>query len=265
MDEQKEIFFWEHIEELRKHIIHCFYAIAISTVILMNNKKIIFDYILFGPAKKNFITYRLLSLFTKKISFFIKPVFYLSDNLEIQNRKIFGQFNTYIWFCLMGGLILSSPYIFYEFWKFIKPALSAKEKKYSKGIIMFLSTLFFIGIFFGYFILFPFLIHFGFSFKISHFPKNIFDLSDYISLMIHSVLSMGFLFLFPFFIFFFTKIGIISPIYLKKYRRYAFFIMLIISSAITPGDILSTIIVMIPLMILYQGSIYISYFFINSK
>ncbi|WP_185862343.1 twin-arginine translocase subunit TatC [Blattabacterium cuenoti] len=264
MDENK-MPFWKHIEELRKHIIHCFCAIIIAMIILMNNKNIIFDCIIFGPSKTDFITYRIFYKLTNTfLGVHLNSVSFFSQNLEIQNRQIFGQFHIYMWTCFIGGFILSFPYVFYEFWKFIKPALSDKEKKYSVGILLMGSILFILGVLFGYFILCPFLIHFGYSFKISHIPKNIFDLSDYISLIIHSVLSMGILFLFPFFIFFLTKMELISYFFLKKYRKHAFMILLIIASAITPGDILSTIIVLIPLLILYQVSIYIS-FYVNKK
>ncbi|WP_185856959.1 twin-arginine translocase subunit TatC [Blattabacterium cuenoti] len=252
--------FWKHIEELRKHIIHCFCAIIIAMIILMNNKNIIFDYIIFGPAKKDFITYRLFYNLTKSfLGVHLNSVSFLYKNLEIQNRQIFGQFNIYVWTCFIGGFILSFPYVIYEFWKFIKPALSDKEKKYSLWILIMVTFLFLLGIFFGYFILCPFLIHFGYSFRISYVPKNIFDLSDYISLILHSVFSMGIIFLFPFLIFFLTKMELISYFFLKKYRKHAFLILLVIASAITPGDILSTIIVLIPLLILYQVSVYISF------
>ncbi|WP_185856475.1 twin-arginine translocase subunit TatC [Blattabacterium cuenoti] len=256
--------FLEHIEELRTHVIHSLFAIIIATIFLMNNKSIVFDDILFGPAKTDFITYR---IFSKLENFFYKKktVSFLKKKLEIQNRKIFGQFNMYIWTCFIGGIILSFPYIFYEFWKFIRPALSENEKKYSRQIITTVTLLFLLGVLFGYFILCPFLIHFGYSFRISSFPKNIFDLSDYISLIMHSILSMGITFLFPIFIYFLTKIELLSYSFLKKYRKHAFFIMLIISSAITPGDILSTIIVLIPMMILYQLSISISFSLFYSK
>ncbi|WP_185870699.1 twin-arginine translocase subunit TatC [Blattabacterium cuenoti] len=263
-NEKKEMPFLEHIEEFRKHLIHSICAIVIATILLMNNKHIIFDYILFGPAKTDFITYR---IFSKLENFFFqkKKMDFFSKNLEIQNRKMFGQFNVYIWTCFIGGIILSFPYVFYEFWKFIKPALSEKEKKYSREIIAIVTFLFLLGIFFGYFILCPFLIHFGYTFKISSFPKNIFDLSDYISLMMHSILSMGITFLFPILIYFLTKIELLSYSFLKKYRKHAFLIILIIASAITPGDILSTIIVLIPLIILYQLSICISFSLSTTK
>ncbi|WP_185866222.1 twin-arginine translocase subunit TatC [Blattabacterium cuenoti] len=257
---ENKMSFWKHIGELRKHIIHCFCAIIIAMIILMNNKDIIFDYIIFGPSKKNFITYRIFYKLTNTfLGIHLNPVSFFSRDLEIQNRQIFGQFNIYVWTCFIGGVILSFPYVFYEFWKFIRPALSDEEKKYFRGILIIVTILFGLGVLFGYFVLCPFLIQFGYSFRISYVPKNIFDLSDYISLIINSVLSMGIIFLFPFFIFILTKIELISYNFLKKYRKHAFLIMLIIASAITPGDILSTIVVFIPLFLLYQVSIYVSF------
>ncbi|WP_185877039.1 twin-arginine translocase subunit TatC [Blattabacterium cuenoti] len=255
---ENKISFLEHIEELRNRLIHCIIAIIIATVVLMNNKKIVYDYIIFAPSKKDFITYRILHKFTNPF-FKVHSISFLQKNLEIQNRQIFGQFNVYIWTCFIGGIILSFPYTFYEFWKFIKPALSDKEKKFSIKIFIIVPILFMLGILFGYFVLFPFLINFGYYFRISNVPKNIFDLSDYISLIVHSSLSMGIMFLFPFFIFFLTKLELVSHLFLKRYRKHAFLIMLVIASAITPGDILSTIIVLIPLLILYQISICVSF------
>ncbi len=259
MNELKKMPFWEHIEELRKHFFHCFFSVIIMTIFLMINKEFLFDKIIFAPSKVNFITYRLFSKFTKcKIGKYFGPIIFLSNNIEIQNRKIFGQFNTYINSCITGGCILSFPYFFYRFWLFISPALSKKEKQSSKKILFISLLLFIFGSSFGYFILCPFLINFGYYFKISNVPKNIFELSDYISLIIYTVFSMGIVFLLPLFIFILTKLGLISYTFLIKYRKHSLLIMLIFASAITPGDIISTIIVLIPLLILYQISIWIS-------
>ncbi|WP_185873486.1 twin-arginine translocase subunit TatC [Blattabacterium cuenoti] len=257
MNKQIKIPFWKHIEELRTRIIRCIIVIIISMIFFMFNKHIVFDLIIFGPSKMNFISYRLLKYITKNIIKYNSNQFFEKD-LYIQNRKIFGQFNTYIWTSFIGGIILSFPYISYEFWGFLSPALSKKEKKYSKKIFLMILILFSTGIFFGYFILCPFLIHFSYFFKISNIPKNIFDLSDYISLITNSVLLMGIIFLFPLFIFLLTKMNLITYEFLNKYKKHAFLIKLIIASAITPGDIISTIIVIVPMIILYQISLFIS-------
>ncbi len=249
--------FWKHIEELRIRIIRCIIVIIISMIFLMLNKHIVFDIIIFGPSKMNFISYRLLKYITKNIIKYNSHQFFEKD-LYIQNRKMFGQFNVYIWTSLIGGIIISFPFIFYELWGFINPALSKKEKKFCKKIFFIMFILFSTGIFFGYYILCPFLIHFSYFFKISYIPKNIFDLSDYISIITNSILLMGIIFLFPCFIYFLSKINLISHKFLKKYQKHAFLIKLIIASAITPGDIISTIIVLIPMIILYQISLWIS-------
>lgn len=237
-----------HIEILRKHIIHSIIAVFITTIFIMCNKKIIFDYIILAPLKKNFITYKIFQNFSKS--------YILSDNIQIQNRQIFGQFNTYMWVSIISGLILASPYIFYEIWNFIKPALSLNEKKYCKKIIFISLILFLLGILFGYFILCPMVIHFGYTFIISKIPKNIFDLNDYIYIITQSTISMGITFLIPLFIYFLDKSGLININILKKYRKHIILILTIIAAAITPSDILSTIIIVIPLIILYELSIF---------
>lgn len=243
----KKMSILSHIEILRKHIIHSLIGIFIGTIFVMFNKKILFDYIILGPSKANFITYK---IFNKISNFLILP-----DNIQIQNRQIFGQFNIYMWVCIISGFILSSPYIFYEIWNFIKPALSLSEKKYFKKIIFISLFLFLIGILFGYFLVCPMAIHFGYTFNISKIPKNIFDLSDYIYIVTQSTICMGITFLIPLFIYFLNKLELIEINTLKKYRKHVILILTIIAAAITPSDILSTIIVVLPLIILYELSI----------
>lgn len=245
--------FFQHIKILRKHIIRILLGIIICTIILMYNKKILFDIIIFGPSKSNFIIYKILNkyqYFKEKYNFLLE-----NNNLLIQNRYIFGQFNTYIWISFLGGLILSSPYIFFEIWSFIKPALHKKEIKYFNILFIISLLLFIIGILFGYFIVFPIIIQFSYDFKISNIPKNIFDLSDYISIFMQVIFSIGIAFLIPIILLLLNKIDIINVKILQKYRKHAILILLIISAAITPSDILSTIIITCPLIILYELSI----------
>lgn len=248
------MFFWEHIEEFREHLLKCLFSIFIGTFLVMIHKSIIFDYILFAPAKSSFISYRLFKLigilFNKKVKLM------LHYNLILQNRQMLGQFNTFLYVSFIGGIILSFPYVFYEFWCFIRPGLSGIELFYSKEIILFSSILFILGLFFGYFILCPMAIQFGETFKVSNLPENIFDLSDYISIITHLTLSIGFLFLFPIAVFFLTKLELIDTTFLRMYRKHAFILILIISAAVTPSDLLSMFIAMVPLLILYEISIY---------
>lgn len=239
-----------HIEILRKHIIRSIIGIFIATLFIMCNKKIMFDYIILAPSKANFITYKIFKNISKS-DFLI-----LSDNIQIQNRQIFGQFNTYMWVCIIAGCILSSPYIFYEIWQFVNPALSLSEKRYFQKIIFISLFLFLLGILFGYFVVCPMAINFGYTFNISEIPKNIFDLNDYIYIITQSTISMGITFLIPLFIYFLNKSGLIEVYILKKYRKHVILILTIIAAAITPSDILSTIIVVLPLIILYELSIF---------
>lgn len=247
--------FLEHIEVLRRHLIHGLFGVVVGAFVLMLNKEILFDYVIFAPARADFFTYRLFNIIGEWLG---QPdLLILPQDLQIQNRKLFGQFNTYIWSCVFWGGILASPYVFYELWKFIKPALSIEERRCSQGIIIVASLLFFSGVLFGYFVLFPMAIQFGYGFTISSLPQNIFDLSDYISMITQSVLTMGITFLFPLLAYFLAKSGLITPEFLSTYRKHAFLVLLIIAAAITPSDILSTAIAVLPLLFLYELSVYV--------
>ncbi|WGH26257.1 MAG: twin-arginine translocase subunit TatC [Candidatus Bostrichicola ureolyticus] len=250
-----------HIKILRKHIIRSLCSIILSGIILMFNKEIIFDKIIFGPIKNNFITYRLL----KTIGNFFCDHVDFSPNFKIQNRKILGQFNIYISVCIIGGFIISFPYICYELWMFIKPGLTIKEQKFYRIITIISYILFILGIFFGYFLLSPMILQFGDNFKISNIPQNVFDLSDYIFTIIISTFYMGIVFLFPICAFVLTKLGLITPNLLHNYRKHAILLILIIASAITPGDIINTIVALIPIILLYQISVFIVSLVYNKK
>lgn len=245
---------WNHLEEFREHLLKSLFSIFIGTFLVMIHRTIIFDYILFAPAKSSFISYKLF----KFIGFLLKKNknLILQNNLSLQNRQMLGQFNTYLCVSFIGGIILAFPYIFYEFWCFIRPGLSGKELFYSKRIILSSSILFLLGLLFGYFILCPMALQFGETFKVSNLPENIFDLSDYISIITHLTLNIGFLFLFPIIVFFSVKLKLISPTFLRMYRKHAFILILIIAAAITPSDLISMFIAIIPLLILYEISIY---------
>lgn len=169
-----------------------------------------------------------------------------------------GQFSAHMWTSIYAGFILAFPYVLYEFWKFISPGLKENERKSSRGFITIASILFFLGVLFGYFLISPLSINFLGSYQVSDEVINQFDIGSYIALVRTSVLACGIIFELPILIYILTKIGIITPEFLKKYRKYALIIVLIISAIITPPDILSQIIVAIPILILYEVSIYIS-------
>jgi len=169
-----------------------------------------------------------------------------------------GQFTTHIWVSFIAGLIIGMPYVLWEFWKFIKPALYDSEKKVARGVVFYSSILFFIGVLFGYYIIAPLSINFLGSYQVSETINNTINLSSYISTVSLIVLACGFIFELPIIVYFLTKVGLLTPKIMRTYRRHALVATLILSAVITPPDISSQILVAIPIVILYEFSIRIS-------
>jgi len=252
-----EMSFLDHLEELRWHLIRATLAVVIAGLIAFIAKDFIFDTILFGPKKTNFLTYRMLCALSQSLGF---DESFCLDKLPfvIQSRTMAGQFSAHIWTAITAGFIISFPYIIWEFWRFVSPAMHTNEKRNAKGFILITSILFFIGVLFGYYIITPLSINFLGAYQVSEEVLNEFDLSSYIGLIRASVLSCGLVFELPIIIFFLSKIGLVTPEVLKKYRKYSLVVVLILSAIITPPDIASQIIVSIPILILYEISIFIS-------
>lgn len=253
-----EMSFLDHLEDLRWHLIRATSAIVIAGSIAFFFKKFIFDVVLFGPMNMSFPTYRWLCNIS---TFFnIKDTTFCADAFPfiIQNRVVAGQFSAHIWTSITAGFVIAFPYVLYQLWKFISPGLLVDERRYSRGFIVIASFLFFVGILFGYYIMTPLSINFLANYNISNNISNEFDLSSYIGLLKSAVLASGFIFELPIVIYFLTKIGLVTPQFLIKYRKYALVIVLILAAIITPPDVTSQIIVAIPILILYQVSIYIS-------
>ena len=169
-----------------------------------------------------------------------------------------GQFSADIWTSFFAGFIISFPYIIYQFWSFISPGLHSKERKHSRGFIIITTVLFFIGVLFGYYIVTPLSINFLANYSVSDVVSNEFDLSSWVAIIRSSCLASGFIFELPIIIYFLTKIGLVTPQIMRKYRKFALVIVLILSAIITPPDLASQVIVAIPILVLYQVSIYIS-------
>lgn len=252
-----EMSFLDHLEELRWHLIRATFAILVAGTLAFLFKEFIFDTILFGPKKMSFPTYKMLC---KAANFIGVETTFCGDSLPfiIQSRTMAGQFSAHIWTSITVGLIVSFPYVIYEFWKFISPGLYENERKYAHGFIIISSLLFFLGVLFGYYVVTPLSINFLGTYQVSSEVLNEFDLSSYTGLVRASVLAAGLVFELPIIIYFLTKIGLVTPQFLKKYRKYALVLVLILSAIITPPDIASQVIVAIPVLILYQISIYIS-------
>lgn len=251
--------FLDHLEELRWHLIRAVLAVVIAAGIAFIFKSFIFDVLLFGPAKPDFFSYRVLCDLSGLVG--MEGGFCDQEmNFRIQSRTMGGQFSAHVWTSITAGFIIAFPFVIYEFWKFVAPAMHTNEKKYAKGFIFVTSLLFFLGVLFGYYVVTPLSINFLGKYQVSETVFNDFDLSSYISLVRASVLASGLIFELPILIYFLTKVGIVTPQFLRKYRKYALVIVLILSAIITPPDIVSQIIVAIPVLILYEISIIISRF-----
>ena len=256
--------FLDHLEELRWHIIRATTSVMIAASAAFVAKDFIFNQILFGPKKADFLTYRALCKLATKLEF-DQSLCFTDLPFRIQSRTMAGQFSAHIWTAITAGFIIAFPYIIYEFWKFISPAMHTKERKTAKGFIAISSLLFFLGVLFGYYVITPLSINFLGTYQVSEAVFNDFDLSSYIGLIRASVLACGLVFELPIVIYFLTKVGLVTPEYLKKYRKFALVIVLILAAVITPPDIASQIIVAIPILILYEISIVISRWVIKKE
>ena len=257
MSIEKEMTFLDHLEELRWHLIRATFSIIILGSVAFLLKGFIFDYILFGPKKTDFVTYQWFCQISQTLgqgnSFCITEM-----PFRIQSRTMAGQFSAHLWTSILAGFIVGFPYVLYEFWRFISPGLHVNERKNARGFIFVASLLFFLGVLFGYYIVTPLSINFLGNYTVSQEVFNDFDLSSYIGMLRASVLASGLIFELPILIYFFTKIGLLTPTFLRKNRKFALVIVLSVSAIITPPDIASQIIVTIPVLILYEVSIWIS-------
>ncbi|EAR14992.1 MULTISPECIES: twin-arginine translocase subunit TatC [Robiginitalea] len=252
-----EMSFLDHLEELRWHLIRSTLAIVILGVGAFLMKDFIFDTIIFGPKKMSFPTYRLFCDIATSLGF---DSAFCADSLPftIQNRTMAGQFSAHIWTSIWAGFIVGFPYVLYEIWKFISPGLYEKERKHSRGFILIASALFFMGVLFGYYVVAPLSINFLGTYQVSEEVLNEIDISSFISTVRAAVIACGIMFELPIIIFFLTRVGLVTPEILRKYRKIALVIVLVLSAVITPPDVASQIIVAVPVLILYQISIYIS-------
>ncbi|WP_026753198.1 twin-arginine translocase subunit TatC [Sediminibacter sp. Hel_I_10] len=254
---EHEMSFLDHLEDLRWHLIRIVLAIVIGGFVAFLFSDFIFNVIIFGPKSMDFPTYKYLCQIAQFVG--VDTTFCAEElPFRIQNRTMGGQFSAHIWTSIYAGFVISFPYVIYQFWSFISPGLHSSERKYSKGFIVVTSFLFFLGVLFGYYIVTPLSINFLGTYTVSEQISNEIDISSYISLVRSSAIASGLIFELPIIIFFLTKIGLVTPQILKKYRKFALVIVLIVSAVITPPDIASQIIVAIPILILYQVSIYIS-------
>jgi sec-independent protein translocase protein TatC len=261
---QNEMSFLDHLEDLRWLLVRSTLAIVIMAIITYFFSDYLFDTIIFGPVRPTFFTYQFFCELSHTLGF-AENICITEFPFIIQNTSMEGQVNVFIWICLLAGFILSFPYILWEIWKFISPALYKNEKKNAKIFIFFSSLLFFIGILFGYYVVIPMSINFVATFTVSSLVLNQFTLDSYIGLVKTSVLASGLFFELPIIIYFLTKLGLVTPTFLRTYRKYAIVLVLIVAAIVTPPDVVSQTIVAIPMLLIYEASIFISVFVSKNK
>jgi sec-independent protein translocase protein TatC len=255
--EEKEMSFLDHVDELRKHLVRAALSIAVFTIFAFFYIDYIFHGIILGPLRKDFFTYRKLCEWSRS--------YYHNDHLcvkdfpiSLQNTEMAGQFMMSFKLAFLAGLIMAMPYMLWQLWKFIKPALNLNEVKNTRGFVFYTTSLFLAGICFGYFVLCPISVNFFASYSLSPLVKNEINIQSIVSFMSVLVLGTGLIFELPVLMYFLARIGLITSSFLKKYRKYAFIVILIISAIVTPPDIVSQVILTIPLYMLFEMGVFIT-------
>jgi len=251
---EKEMSFLEHLEELRWHIIRSLGSVVFFAVLVFFFKDFIFEQIVFAHKKDNFLTYRILCNIADFLC--IKP-----PNFDIVPREFGEKFFTHLKVSFWLGITISIPYIFFELWKFIKPGLYKKEQKAARGMVTICSSLFIFGILFGFFIIAPFAIKFlaGYSLSMSEVLVNdTTSLSSYVNYLTMFTVPTGFVFELPVIVYFLSRIGLLTPEFMRKYRKHSIVVILIFAAIITPPEIVTQILIGIPIFVLYEISIHVS-------
>lgn len=253
---EKEMSFLDHLEELRWHVIRSLGAIVVFTIVAFVEVKWIFSNVILAPAKSDFWTWR---MFCKLGQAFNSQDLCIDDiPLELQSRFMTGQFTITIVAAFIIGLVFAFPYVVWELWRFIKPGLRVRERKNSRGVVGAVSALFLAGISFGYYVIAPLMVYVMVNYQISDMIKNEFDITSYVSTVVTLVFGSGLLFQLPVVIFFLSKVGLVTPAFLRRYRKHSVVIILVIAAIITPPDPLSQTLISIPLYLLFEISIIIS-------
>lgn len=264
--------FLQHLEALRWHLVRSLGAIILLAIIIFLNKTLVFDGIIFAPKRADFITFTMLCEFSAVLHEFLPFMFTTPDVLcigqeipKLQNISMTGQFTSHIMVSLLGGLVAAFPYILWEVWRFVKPGLHPKERNMARGLIFFASVLFFGGVLFGYYVISPLSINFLSTYSVSAEVETIPTLRTYITTVTTVVVACGFLFELPVLVYFLTKTGLITPAFLRQYRRHFIVLALVLSAIITPPDVFSQLLVCFPLAVLYEVSILLSAYIVRKE
>ena len=265
MSEQpKEMSFLGHLEELRWHLVRSTAVIFVIAILLFYFQTEVYDEFIIAHLNPNFSTYL---FFCKVFGIIGLETGFCSMDFPttLQSLALTQQLMNSIWVSLILGVIISFPYLLWELWRFIAPGLHKKERNKSKGFLFIASLLFFIGVLFSYYVIMPMSVSFFYGYQISENIVNNFTLDSYISLFTNTMLGVSLVFELPVVIYFLSKLGLVTPEFLKKYRKHSLVVVLVLSAIITPPDIASQVIVSIPIMILYEVSIYVSRFVIKRQ
>lgn len=247
---EKTMSFLDHLEELRWRLVRSAIAVLIVAVVLWWFKEWILENLFLNMRDADFISFRLLCGW---FGICVEDV-----PLNMQSLAMSEQFSYALMISILGGIVVAFPYVFYQLWSFVRPGLKQNEKSAVKGLVISVSLLFFLGISFGYFIVAPLCVQFFGSFQISNEIKNEFTISSYMGTILSTIFYTGILFLMPVVAYIFTKLGVLTPAFLRKYRKHSIIAILILSAIITPPDLISQVIVGIPIYLLFESCILIS-------
>ena len=253
---KKDMSFLDHLEELRGRLVRAVLGMLAGVILIVVFHDFVVNNIIMGPRKADFITYRMFCDWSHKMGMG-EDLCLTPPSFSLQSTTMSGAMNADIMVCIIGGIILAFPFIFWQLWGFVKPGLNEREVQSVNGIVFYVSLLFFAGVAFGYFILAPLSIQFLGNYTFADVENNSTILS-YLKLTTSLVFGTGLIFQLPVLIYFLTKIGLVSSAFLKKYRKHAFVVNLIISAIITPPDVVSQLVVAMPILLLYEASIYVA-------
>lgn len=256
INEESEMTFWSHLEALRWHLVRSIIVVFVLAMVAFSFKEYIFNTVILAPKSDDFISNRILCKLGGLLG--VEGMCNGKFNLTVINIRLAGQFMTHLYISIMAALIAGAPYFVWELWRFIKPALNQKEQRHSRGAVVTISALFYIGILFSYFLIVPLTINFLGSYSVSAEVANQINLSSYISTVLSVTMALGIVFELPVLIYFLARTGIVTDTFLRKNRKVMLVLILILSAIITPPDVVSQILVAFPLMFLYEVSIRIA-------
>lgn len=256
---EAEMSFFDHIDVLRKHLLRALAVVLLLTAGAFYFTDFIFNTIIMGPKNPNFWTYRMMCKLVEKFPSLGSDFCITKIDAKIINTEMAGQFTLQLNSCVMVGIILGIPYLLFEIWLFVKPALHDNERKSASGFVAFASFLFFLGIMFGYYLICPLSINFLTNFTVSPDIENTFTIDSYLSSVMTLTIGSGVIFQLPVIIYILSKLGVMTPAFMRASRRYSTVLILIVAAVVTPtADPYTMLIVAAPLFLLYELSIYIS-------